>query len=81
VPIGLLIGAIGAFALQLRAEAVEGAQGGYVVTGSPILNEVPACPRCGGEMIERTATRGQFVGKPFWGCRKYPRCRGVACMS
>ncbi len=29
-------------------------------------------------MIERTATRGQFVGTPFWGCRKYQKCTGIA---
>jgi restriction system protein len=43
--------------------------------------DVPGCPKCGGEMIERTATRGPFIGKPFWGCRKYPKCTGTARMS
>ena len=41
----------------------------------------PACPQCGAEMIERTATRGQFVGKPFWGCQKYPKCAGIVQIS
>jgi restriction system protein len=38
---------------------------------------VPSCPKCGAEMIEREATRGQFIGKHFWGCQQYPRCKGV----
>jgi restriction system protein len=41
----------------------------------------PACPKCGGGMIERKATRGQFVGKPFWGCQKYPKCTGITQIS
>ena len=43
--------------------------------------DVPGCPKCGGEMIGRTATRGPSIGKPFWGCRKYPKCTGTARMS
>ena len=41
----------------------------------------PACPQCGTEMIERTAKRGQFAGKPFWGCQKYPKCTGIVQIS
>lgn len=28
-------------------------------------------------MIEREASRGRFIGKHFWGCQQYPRCKGV----
>ena len=37
----------------------------------------PACPKCGGEMVLRTASRGTHAGKQFWGCENYPQCRGV----
>lgn len=37
----------------------------------------PLCPKCGSEMILRTAKRGQNQGKQFWGCSQFPRCRGV----
>jgi predicted RNA-binding Zn-ribbon protein involved in translation (DUF1610 family) len=38
----------------------------------------PACPKCGKEMVLRTATRpGPYQGNQFWGCPDYPRCRGV----
>ena len=40
-------------------------------------NESPRCPKCGGEMILRTAKSGANAGNKFWGCSKYPNCRGM----
>ena len=37
----------------------------------------PRCPKCGSEMVLRTAKRGDNQGGKFWGCSKYPECRGV----
>ena len=37
----------------------------------------PACPSCGVGMVRRTARRGPNRGNQFWGCPKYPKCRGV----
>ena len=37
----------------------------------------PTCPRCGAEMVLRRARSGQNVGKEFWGCSGFPKCRGV----
>ena len=37
----------------------------------------PACPMCGTAMVKRTAKRGTNVGSQFWGCPKYPNCRGT----
>jgi restriction system protein len=37
----------------------------------------PACPRCGQPMVERTARRGANAGQRFWGCSRYPSCKGV----
>ena len=37
----------------------------------------PSCPICDAEMVQRTARRGECSGKPFWGCRRYPRCNGI----
>lgn len=36
----------------------------------------PVCPRCGEEMVIRTAERGANVGSQFWGCSTFPRCWG-----
>ena len=40
-------------------------------------SEAPACPQCGAEMVKRTAKTGVNKGKVFWGCSRYPRCRGI----
>lgn len=37
----------------------------------PILEDVK-CPECDGPMVSR---KGQFG--TFWGCKKYPDCRGT----
>ena len=37
----------------------------------------PECPRCGVGMVRRTARRGPNQGKKFWGCPKFPKCRGT----
>jgi restriction system protein len=39
--------------------------------------EVPACPQCGSGMVSRAAKRGPNVGRRFWGCRTYPKCKGT----
>lgn len=35
------------------------------------------CPVCGSDMIMRTARRGVNAGKTFWGCSRFPNCRGI----
>lgn len=37
----------------------------------------PICPKCGVELIPRTAKSGQNKGNKFWGCPNYPQCRTV----
>jgi len=32
------------------------------------------CPKCGAEMVLRTAKKGSRAGSQFWGCSKYPKC-------
>ena len=43
----------------------------------PKVETVPECPRCGAKMVKRTATKGKYRGKKFWGCSKYPDCKGI----
>ncbi len=33
------------------------------------------CPKCGGNLLERTAQKGRRAGEKFIGCENYPRCR------
>ncbi|MGE6695723.1 topoisomerase DNA-binding C4 zinc finger domain-containing protein [Sphingobium limneticum] len=37
----------------------------------------PSCPQCGSSMQRRTARRGHRAGAQFWGCSRYPTCRGT----
>ncbi len=36
-----------------------------------------ACPRCGSPMVLRTARRGANAGGSFYGCSRYPECKGT----
>ncbi|XOF35175.1 MAG: NERD domain-containing protein [Candidatus Electrothrix sp. YB6] len=37
----------------------------------------PSCLKCGSSMVLREAGKGRNVGKKFWGCTKFPQCRGT----
>jgi four helix bundle suffix protein len=37
----------------------------------------PQCPQCGALMALRTARAGKTPGSQFWGCTKYPECKGI----
>jgi hypothetical protein len=37
----------------------------------------PACPLCGKPMVPRLAKRGRNRGNLFFGCSRYPACRGT----
>jgi len=37
----------------------------------------PNCPECNGRMIRRVLKSGPNAGKNFWGCHRYPKCKGV----
>lgn len=36
-----------------------------------------SCPVCANAMVLRTAKRGANAGGEFWGCTKYPACKGT----
>lgn len=44
-------------------------------------NDSPHCPKCGSEMVLRTAKSGANAGNQFWGCSKYPGCRGMVAFN
>jgi ribosomal protein S27AE len=39
--------------------------------------KIPLCPKCGSSMTLRTAKNGSYSGRNFWGCPKYPKCKGL----
>jgi hypothetical protein len=46
--------------------------------GAPPTHAPPACPKCGQPMVLRVVKKeGLYKGNKFWGCRDFPRCRGV----
>jgi DNA-binding helix-hairpin-helix protein with protein kinase domain len=46
-------------------------------TYTPANTGTPSCPRCNSTMVRRTARRGRRLGSQFWGCSRYPICRGT----
>lgn len=37
----------------------------------------PGCPKCGTPMVRRQAKRGANTGQAFYGCSRYPACKGT----
>lgn len=51
---------------------------GSVHSAAPVADSaVPACPKCGSNMVRRTAKKGSNAGNQFWGCSRFPACNGV----
>ena len=48
----------------------------------PVAASEPAeaplrCPRCGSELVLRTAKKGNSAGNQFYGCSNFPKCRYI----
>jgi len=39
--------------------------------------QAPTCPRCQTPMVVRVAKQGPQPGSSFWGCARFPQCRGT----
>ncbi len=52
---------------KAEADAAENAE----------VSALPSCPVCGSTMVQRTAKRGANAGHPFWGCSRFPACKGI----
>jgi restriction system protein len=57
--------------------AVQVVQVVPVVPVVPAAPRSPACPQCSAPMSRRMARSGSNVGKEFWGCSTYPKCKGT----
>ncbi|MBU1776538.1 MAG: NERD domain-containing protein [Gammaproteobacteria bacterium] len=40
-------------------------------------SDEPICPLCNSPMVKRSAKRGANAGNQFWGCSRYPGCKGI----
>lgn len=80
---------------QLKARHSNTPRPPLPVTATPVVNQVinalptipepttkqpPRCPRCGNLMVLRTTKRGDNRGNQFWGCSRYPKCRGITTL-
>jgi DNA-binding helix-hairpin-helix protein with protein kinase domain len=43
----------------------------------PLHGQSVRCPQCGSPMVTRIARRGTRAGRRFYGCSRYPSCRGT----
>lgn len=41
------------------------------------IEKPKVCPKCSGELVERTAKRGPNAGNTFLGCSNFPKCRYI----
>lgn len=41
------------------------------------VTEEVLCPTCNSSMVRRTSKRGARAGTQFWGCSRYPKCKGT----
>lgn len=48
---------------------------------SRLEQEQVFCPKCGAPMIRRVASKGSNAGNAFYGCSKFPACRGIIPIS
>jgi restriction system protein len=47
------------------------------VPATPASAPTSGCPVCGGPMVKRQAKRGANAGGYFYGCSRYPACKGT----
>lgn len=56
-----------------KAESMKAEETENIVSG--------VCPRCGRELVLRTAKKGDKAGMQFYGCSGFPKCRYVRNMT
>lgn len=64
--------------LYVSVTPVTAARPVPVTTSQPVtppLQTEQVCPKCGSQMVLRTAKKGASAGQQFWGCSNYPTCR------
>jgi len=69
------------FARLCSAKAAPAASHRVHVAGVRERFSGDVCPKCGAELVLRTARRGANPGSQFWGCSRYPKCRHVRPQS
>ena len=74
-----------AFADSCSVELVDGQELAAIFRActavQPASSVLISCPRCGSAMVRRVAKKGSYSGREFWGCSRYPACRGTSEIS
>jgi len=73
------------FGQQHGIKLINGTQLEYLIRVGPkenvlipdSIDEQTDCPVCKSAMIKRTARKGINAGTQFWGCSKFPACKGT----
>lgn len=47
------------------------------VSSTDNTEAAPQCPKCSGPMVKRVGKSGERAGQAFWGCTRFPACRGI----
>ena len=72
LPAGFLFGMIGSLiSRQKKKDSVD------LFDAGTASDSGAGCPSCGAPMKLRTARRGESSGERFYGCSKFPKCRGT----
>jgi len=64
----------------IRATGTDNGSGSLAIDKVPV-DEMPVCPKCGGEMAVRVVKNGPRAGSRFLGCTAYPACMGTAAIG
>ncbi len=69
--------AAASYSPQTIADLVRQTISGRAIPDKAVVKnaDTPICPKCGTQMVLRTAKRGDQKGEEFWGCGNYPKCR------
>ena len=51
------------------------------MAANKVKQSIPHCPTCAALMVKRTARKGVSAGKQFWGCSKFPKCKGTISIT
>lgn len=71
---------------SIKASHIQNIQSKYhepvsaktTIQSTPVQKEtIKVCPRCGKNMVLRTAKKGANAGQQFYGCSNYPQCRYI----
>ncbi len=63
--------------LEERKQVGRDARNAHVESLRARLTSTTVCPKCGGNLVARTARKGTHPGASFLGCSNYPQCKFI----